>query len=418
MVGCCLALLGLVDMAAVDVAVALAQLLVVAGVYVAITEHGLYGIDRMVNRALVYATLTPLVALVFVGVTVGVGLVAGSGSAWATALATAAAAAVFLPLRARVQRLVDRRFAARRVAAVAAVRDFAARLHRGDADVTAIGDVLGRALGDPSLRVRFPRDGELREPATGVRFAGAQVAAVVHAPWLAHEPDLLRAVLDEAAPTLAMARLHAEVDHQLAQVRASRDRVVQAGQEERRRLERDLHDGAQQRLVALGISLRRLQPGLPPAAVSALDAAVAQVGDAITELRTIAAGVRPARLDDGLRAALDDLARTSPVPVDVRVPDTRLPTDVEDAAYFILCEAVTNAVKHAAPSRVVVAGAVAGSALRASVVDDGRGGAFPRADGGGLSGMADRARAFGGTVLVTSPAGAGTRVEVVLPCGS
>ncbi|MEN3615928.1 histidine kinase [Plantactinospora sp. ZYX-F-223] len=434
LIGCVLALLGVLEMGYVDLAVSTAQLLVVAAVFIAITKHGLYGIEQLINRALVYATLTPLVVAVFVVVAAATGRLLGAGSPWVTALATAAAAAVFLPARARAQRFIDRRLAPRKVAAVARLRDYARRLHHGDATLADVVAVLGRALDDPSLRVYFVGESGWRtiddEPAvpTGnagrvlspVRFAGAHVATVEHVVALTFEPELLRVVLRETAATLAMARLQLDVQHQLREVQASRDRIVQAGHLERRRLERDLHDGAQQRLVALGIALRRLQHSLPVGATvlaPALDDAVRQVGEAIRDLRTIAAGIRPARLDDGLRAALDDLAQTSPVPVEVHVPDQRLPTEVEAAAYFIACEAVTNAVKHAAPSRVVIEGSVNRATLRVSVSDDGRGGAAARADGGGLSSMADRARACGGSVAVTSQPGNGTTVEMVLPCG-
>ena len=152
-------------------------------------------------------------------------------------------------------------------------------------------------------------------------------------------------------------RLRVEVRSQLAEVQASRARIVEAGYEERRRLERDLHDGAQQRLVSLGVQVRRLQLSLPRDAKilsPALDQVVSEVGAAIADLRQIAAGVRPARLDEGLAAALHDLARTSPVPVDVEASGERVPASVEAAAYFVACEALTNAVKHGVPSRVTV----------------------------------------------------------------
>jgi signal transduction histidine kinase len=196
--------------------------------------------------------------------------------------------------------------------------------------------------------------------------------------------------------------------------------VVRAGYEERRRLERDLHDGAQQRLVTLGIVLRRLQRSLPREAgilSPALDSAVDEIGLAIEDLRTIAAGVRPPRLDEGLAAALADLARAAPVPVDLDTTHQRLPEQIEAAAYFIVCEAVTNAVKHAAPSRVRVEASVAHGELRLVVADDGSGGASV-AKGTGLMGLADRVQAQGGTLRVHSPPGVGTRIEAEIPCGS
>ena len=149
-------------------------------------------------------------------------------------------------------------------------------------------------------------------------------------------------MLDAAGVTVELARLRVELRLQLAEVESSRARIALAGYEERRRLERDLHDGAQQRLVTLGIVLRRLQRSLPSGArmlAPALDAAVDEVAATIADLRTIAAGVRPPRLDAGLAAALEDLARGAAVPVDVDASGDRAPPEVEAVAYFIACEA-------------------------------------------------------------------------------
>lgn len=422
LLACLVALAGVIPMTAVDAAVAAAQLTVVAAVFVAVTRHGLYGIDRLVNRAVVYAVLATVLVVVYAGVAAGAGLLLGAGSAWVTALATAAAAVAVLPVRARVIAVVDRRLAPRRVAAVASIRDLGRRIHLGTAQPADVVRTLADALGDPALRVRFPGEPQLTPSPPGrsvtpVGFAGADLAEVEHATALAAEPDLLGAALTEAAPLLAIARLQADLREHLREVEESRNRVVQAGIRERRRLERDLHDGVQQRLVALGILLRRVQYA-PEQDHAALDAAVAQVAATIKDLRALAAGVRPPRLEDGLRAALEDLAAGSPVPLDIRVTEERLPVELETAAYFIACEAVTNAVKHASATRVVVQGSVADGLLRIAVTDDGRGGAVARRDGGGLAGMADRAGAYGGRLAVTSDPGLGTRVEVLLPCAS
>jgi signal transduction histidine kinase len=235
---------------------------------------------------------------------------------------------------------------------------------------------------------------------------------LLHAPT---SPDLLRGVLDAAAVPVELARLRVELRLQLEEVESSRARIAQASYEERRRLERDLHDGAQQRLVTLGIVLRRLQRSLPREAqmlVPALDAAVDEVAASIADLRTIAAGVRPPRLDEGLAAALADLARGAAVPVDIEATPDRAPPAVEATAYFVACEALTNAVKHASPTRVVVSTAHEHGVLRMTIADDGIGGAHA------LPGLHDRVAAQGGTLAVVSPPGAGTRIEVQLPCGS
>jgi signal transduction histidine kinase len=149
----------------------------------------------------------------------------------------------------------------------------------------------------------------------------------------------------------------------------------------------------------------------------ALDEIVREVASAIADLRQIAAGVRPARLDDGLAAALRDLARTSPVPVTVDAPVGRIAASVEAAAYFVACEALTNAVKHASASEVAVSAVRENGTLRVSVTDDGVGGAAARR-GSGLAGLRDRVAAHGGTLDVVSPRGGGTRIEVAIPCAS
>jgi signal transduction histidine kinase len=149
----------------------------------------------------------------------------------------------------------------------------------------------------------------------------------------------------------------------------------------------------------------------------ALDAAVGEVADAIADLRTIAAGVRPPRLDEGLAAALADLARTAPVEVDLRATSTRAPPEVEAAAYFVACEALTNAVKHGAPSRISVETTRDAATLRLVVCDDGTGGAVA-GEGSGLTGLVDRVRAHGGTLAIESPQGSGTRIALELPCAS
>jgi signal transduction histidine kinase len=222
------------------------------------------------------------------------------------------------------------------------------------------------------------------------------------------------------ARSLLSASPDPEMTARVTALQDSRARIIAAADAERRRLERDLHDGAQQRLVTLGIVLRRLQRSLPSGAkvlAPAFDAAVDEVAATIADLRTIAAGVRPPRLDEGLAAALEDLARGAAVPVEVEASGDRAPPEVEAVAYFIACEALTNAVKHASPSRVSVQATRADGVLRLVVADDGIGGASSAA-GTGLAGMADRVAAQGGTLALDSPAGAGTRIAVELPCAS
>jgi signal transduction histidine kinase len=404
-------------------------------VAVAVSRHGLYQIDRLISRTVAFVVLTALLAGTYAaGVTLA-GLAVGRGSAAAAALATAIAALAFGPLRRRVQRAVDRRFARARFEAVALIRGFIDDVHNARAEPEDVGAALAVALGDPTAEVVFrlpetaayadregrllpalPDDGRVHRP---VLLGERELGVLLHDPVVERNPDLLRAVLAAAAVAVELARLRVELRLQLAAVEFSRARIAQAGYEERRRLERDLHDGAQQRLVTLGIVLRRLQRSLPREAlvlVPALDAAVDEVSAAINDLRTIAAGVRPPRLDQGLAAALTDLARGATVPVELHATPDRAPPDVEVTAYFVACEALTNAIKHASSSGVQMHSTREDGVLRLVIADDGVGGA--RASGGGLTGLTDRVAAQGGTVQIVSAPGAGTRIAVELPCVS
>ena len=226
-------------------------------------------------------------------------------------------------------------------------------------------------------------------------------------------------MISAAGLAIEIARLRVEVRMQLAEVEASRARIVTVGYEERRRLERDLHDGAQQRLVSIGLALRDVQRQLPPLtpAAAELDATVAGLTEAINELRVLARGVRPAGLDDGLAAALRELAARSSLPTRVEATEERFEDSLETAAYFVASEALTNAAKHARASEVAVSAVRRNGSLVVIVRDDGIGGAAA-GDGSGLLGMSDRVAALGGSVSVDSPRGSGTTVTAELPCAS
>jgi signal transduction histidine kinase len=214
-------------------------------------------------------------------------------------------------------------------------------------------------------------------------------------------------------------RLNEELHARLEELAASRSRIVAAGDVERRRLERNLHDGAQQRLVALSLSLRLALAKLdsdPAAARATLTSARDELTLALDELRELARGLHPAVLTDhGLRAAVEMLAGRSPTPVEIAgVPDERLPEPVEAAAYYLIAEALTNVTKYAEASSVRVRVAVDGASVLVEVSDDGVGGADP-AGGSGLRGLADRVEALGGSLEVASPAGSGTTLRARIP---
>jgi signal transduction histidine kinase len=322
------------------------------------------------------------------------------------------------------------------------------RLHRGAiaqlmielgsaASPSRLREPLARALGDPSLEVAFwiPTDGhyvdadghqvelataDSRRAVSVLRHEGQPIAALSYDASLIEEQTFLDAVAAATRLTLENARLQAEVRAQLAEVRASRARILAAGDEERRRVERNLHDGAQQRLLATRLALQLARGELEPGdgQVSALiDEADAELSGALKDIRVLARGLHPAILsDDGLAAALATLVRRSHVPVEiVSVPGYRLPGPVETAVYFLAAEALANAAKHAAASRVRIDIHRQDGQAVVLINDDGVGGAS-LATGGGLYGLRDRIEALGGRFALESPPGGGTQLRAEIPC--
>jgi len=421
--------------AATGIATAVALTAIPVAIGVAVMRYRLYEIDRLINRTLVYATLSAALAATFAAVSLSLGVALGAGSSLPTAVATLAVAVVFGPLRARLQVLVDRRFDRARYEALRTVERYLEDLRAGHAAPEETGEILAGALGDPGLELFFwlpaaelhvdssgrvvdelPAAGKARTP---VRRGTLHLATVVHDRALGERPDLLETVIGAAGLAIEIARLRVEVRRRLAEVEESRARIVTAGYEERRRLERDLHDGAQQRLVSIGLALRHVQAQLPAPSRAAgeLDATVAELSEAIEELRELARGVRPAGLDDGLGPALRELASRSALRTSVEATDERFEDRLETAAYFVASEALANAAKHARASEVSLSAARQNGNLVVSVRDDGVGGAHPT-DGSGLGGMTDRVAALGGSLSVNSPPGSGTVVTAELPCGS
>ena len=300
------------------------------------------------------------------------------------------------------------------------------------ADPRSLEAALARTLQDPTLRLvsRAP-DGQWRDgtgsavelpsdptEVTHVRTAdGEPQAALVHDRGL--EPSAVSAAAAVVGLLLENQSLSQEVAAQLDEVQASRARIVEAGYRERRRVERDLHDGAQQRLLSVALALRMAQREVE-AGSQAAPATIAQANDelrlAIDELRELARGIHPSILTDaGLGAAVRALAGRCPVPVDdLHLPDGRFPTGVEATAYFVVAEALTNIAKHAQATTVGVRIEADDAWLRVTITDDGVGGASP-ALGTGLRGLRDRVEAAGGALQVTSPAGAGTTITAELP---
>jgi signal transduction histidine kinase len=290
---------------------------------------------------------------------------------------------------------------------------------------------LADALGDPSLSIAYwlPESARfvdaLGHPVTvsgpgwtEVELQGRRIAAIAHDPALSEEPELVRTAGAAAALALENQRLTAELRARIEDLRASRARVVEAGDTERRRLERDLHDGAQSRLVALALKLKLARMRVAPDSEAAelLDESSAELQASLTELRELARGLHPVVLTDrGLNAAIRILADRAPVPVDLlALPPERLPAPVELAVYFVVAEALTNVAKYAQASSASVSITAADSHVTVEVADDGVGGA-DLARGSGLRGLSDRVAALDGTLQVDSPPGEGTRLRAEIP---
>jgi signal transduction histidine kinase len=296
---------------------------------------------------------------------------------------------------------------------------------------------LAHALGDPSLSVAYwseaatafvDHDGTIldtQSPQPGMAISilerdGMPLAAITHDVTLLDDPGLVASLASAMRLAVENERLHAQVEAQLEEVQASRTRIVNAADDERRRLERDLHDGAQQRLVSLALALRltktRLGAEADETVIAELDRASEMARDALNELRDLARGIHPQVLTQaGLGPAIDSLAARSPVTVTVLTQlDGRLPASVESAAYFVVSEALANVAKHARATAAQVRVMSEHGWLHVEISDDGAGGAGP-ATGSGLRGLDDRVAAIGGTLSINSPAHGGTTLVARIP---
>ena len=294
-------------------------------------------------------------------------------------------------------------------------------------------DALRAATGDPSIRVGYPRsdaevcfvaaDGSPFEAtASGVRNSvvlkrGLDTVARIDHDVTASPAELVRQCGQMAIAELDNIRLRAELRTRLAEAEGSRARLAQAASAERHRIERNLHDGAQQRLVAVMVGLRTasLRAARGVSSVDALQTAIDDLGAAVRELRELANGLVPALLvRDGLEGALQDLAERCPVPVEVDAHLPRLDPAVEETAYYVCAEGLANAMKHSGARRIAMTASVGPAGLAVEVIDDGIGGAEPNRPG--LLGLADRVHVLSGTLHVKSPPGEGTILRVELPC--
>jgi signal transduction histidine kinase len=306
----------------------------------------------------------------------------------------------------------------------------------GDLGPAELERALAKALGDPSVTLAYwlPEFGAYADPegkavtlpnpsdtraVTFVERDGARVGALLHDPSLEDERELLDSVAAAVGLALENAQLHVELRARLEELRGSRARISETAQRERQRLERNLHDGAQQRLVALSLELSMLdeQLALDDPARRRIDEARREVAASLDELRELARGIHPAVVTGhGLGVALEQLVARAPVPVYLTVAaGARLPESVEVASYYVVSESLANMGKHAHASNATVEISRTNGVLRVEIADDGVGGAD--ADrGSGLRGLADRVETLGGRLRVWSPSGGGTRVRAEIPC--
>jgi signal transduction histidine kinase len=307
---------------------------------------------------------------------------------------------------------------------------------RADPAPADLRDALARALRDPSLTLAYwlpeyetwadvegrPRSTPTAEDGRAITLidrGGEHVAALMHDASLEDEPELLQAVSAAAGIALETARLHAELAARLDELRGSRVRVIEAGQKERQRLERNLHDGAQQRLVALSLELTMLKKRLDadPEASTRIDHARDEIALSLEELRDVARGLHPAVVSGhGLAVALESLAARATVPVRLNVElEGRLPEPLEVAAFYLVSESLANIGKHAQATSATVDVNRCNGEVVVEIVDDGIGGADTER-GSGLRGLADRVEALDGRLRVWTPVGQGTRVRAEIPC--
>jgi signal transduction histidine kinase len=398
-------------------------------VAVAILRHDLYDVDRLLGSSLAWLLTSLFAAALFAATVLVIGEAASASSRVGVTGAAFVTALVLLPLHRllheRVAGIVDRE----RAFMLARVDAFVARVRDGEEEPETVVAQLRAALNDPELDLllRLPGasgghvdlDGRPARPCgrhrIEMRSGEVELGTLFLGRSSARHLRQARLAVSRARLPIEVMRLRVELRRALAEVSASRARLVAVTTAERRRLERDLHDGAQRQIIAVGMRLRSLQGRFDadPAAYQELDAAVAELETTVTDLRRLAHGVRPSQLGDGLAAALRGFVTGSPIPVELSIADVTLSDVRATTAYFVVAEGLTNALKHACATRLEVNVAQEDRRVVVQVRDDGVGGAIPKF---GLTSLGDRVAAAGGTLSVTSPPGGGTRLVAEFAC--
>ena len=399
----------------------------------AVLQYRLFDVDVIVLRSVAYAGASAVVVGVYTAVSVMLGTVAGRSSAWQVALATLAAAVVFRPVLRAVRAALDRRFDRDGLRARQLVDAFLDGLRSGTDQPDRIEEVLREALGDQQLRVLLYRPGSgtfvdvrgraaERDPGMAVvqvERSGVPEAIIQHVGTDDPARQMkVSQLADHARLALQMARVGVELNRQLDELDRSRARIAHAADEERQRIQRDLHDGAQQRLVTIGIGMRGVEASLRAGGAGdeaeRVDRLVADLAATIEDLRRLTQQLPPPQLEAGIEAAFRELAGRAPLPVLVDADPVRLDRTLERTAYFVGCEGLTNVIKHARASTVTLRARRGHGGLVVTVCDDGIGGARLQ-DGHGLAGLADRVAAVGGRLQIESGR-RGTLLTAELPC--
>jgi signal transduction histidine kinase len=420
-------ILGKADLVVVGLVVM--YLAIPAATAIGIVRSSLFDVDELLIRGAVYSAFA-VILVAALGIVSGLaGWLLGRQSVGLAVAVTVVVLLACLPLRRRAERRVAGWLFPNREQMLRSLELLQADMRAGVRPPEALEETLQDAANDPALRVgyRLPGHAEYVDqhgrpvipigPTLDIEMAGDRIAVVVSSrPVLGWSAEIVSRVgfLSE------LVRLRLETAQALQAAEASRRRLVAAHDEERHRLERDLHDGAQQRLVALGMTLRRVERRLPEqdgALAQVLDGSVRELQAAVSELRQIAHGLRPSSLDDGLSAALDSLRTRLGVPLHIEVTTNDLPEPISTTAYFVASEAVTNAIKYASAGTIALSVNPSPGGIVVRVRDNGRGGAVVR-NGSGLAGLQDRVRAVGGELSIISRVDDGTLVEAVLPCAS
>lgn len=416
-------------------------LMIPVTIVVGIVRHRLFEIDLVIRRSVVWGFLSLVIAIVYIGLSATPGLALGHQIPVELAvILTIVAAAAFQPLRRWLEKAADRMVFGERVNRYQLLSSFGARLeqavdlpdlvprlaeivHRGlDASWVRVGlpgahGVAGIPAGEPALVVPLERGGEIiGRIECGAKEGGYQPG----------DYELLATLAAQAATAIANVQLTAQLGERVAELARSRARIVSAADGERRRIERNIHDGAQQQVVALIMKLRLARNQLARGSrdlPEVFDELQSDARELLADLRELAHGIHPPVLSDrGLVAAVE--ARADRLPLDITVHaeaalrEERLAADVEGAAYYVICEALTNIVKHADASAAGITLSTSDGQLSVLVHDDGVGFAGGRSTGHGLTNLRDRVEALGGTITVNGPPGTGTTLHARLPVGA